>query len=471
MQVRDAIVRSQTETVAEAVDDIEGTLPAGLDGVLLRNGGGTMRVGNDDLAFLDAHGLVGALEVAEGRAFLRTVYPDTSVRRAELAAGAMKRRRVFTNLPQRWRNVMSIKPGTGVSHDTYVWGDRVYASDLGAHYGLDTPKLTDAGEPDWGLDRFEMVAPMPREDLAANTLVAYGLKQDPRGDRLRFVEVDERFEQIAKTEPVKLSGLVHDHAFTDRWYVAVESPLKPNPLKAVWGSAPLWNAIELSDGALRVVLVPRGRSGDPVVLDVPTDVRVAFHVINAYDDGDEVVVDIIGYEGRVSFESIMPSTRSSARPTPTNRIQRLRLRPSSGSVDVSTFDAQGEAPEVAPAVHGRRHTATWFVNLPSGDADEPFLYPFSHAIGRLDVTDGSLTTWDAGEGHQISPPALAPDPGSDDPESGWLLAWDLDLDRETTDVVVLDASDLPAGPISRIRLGGYLPAVSHARFAPGLRIS
>jgi all-trans-8'-apo-beta-carotenal 15,15'-oxygenase len=125
---------------------------------------------------------------------------------------------------------------------------------------------------------------------------------------------------------------------------------------------------------------------------------------------------------------------------------------------------------VAPAVHGRRYRHAWFAALPSAQDDEPYAYVLTRRIGHLDVESGELSHWDAGEGHQLSPPAFAPDPDADDPEKGWLLAWDLDLQKETTDVVVLDAQNLPAGPVARVRLGVYLPAVSHARFAPGARV-
>jgi carotenoid cleavage dioxygenase-like enzyme len=37
--------------------------------------------------------------------------------------------------------------------------------------------------------------------------------------------------------------------------------------------------------------------------------------------------------------------------------------------------------------------------------------------------------------------------------------------------VILDAGDLAAGPVARLDLGVYLPAVSHCRFAPGVRVS
>ena len=91
-------------------------------------------------------------------------------------------------------------------------------------------------------------------------------------------------------------------------------------------------------------------------------------------------------------------------------------------------------------------------------------------MGRLDVTTGAVTTWDVGAGHQLSPPAFAPDPAGA-PEDGWVLAWDLGLTAETTDVVILDAGDLAVGPVARLDLGVYLPEVSHCRFAPGVRVS
>jgi all-trans-8'-apo-beta-carotenal 15,15'-oxygenase len=473
VHVNEALTRGQPESFATDIDDIDGELPAALDGVLFRNGGGTMQVGPDPLAFLDGHSLLGALEVAGGRAFFRAVHPDTHLRREELAAGRMTQRRVFTNLPGWRKNLFNLRLGNGAAHDSYVWGDRVFASELGGHYGLKLPTLEDTGKADWSqvTERGEMIAPMPRDDLARGTLITYSLKRSPGGDSLAFVEIDEEFARVARTPLVPLNGFVHDNAFTDRWYVAFENAARPSPVAALLGRKPLWGSFNWRDEGPTLLLVPRGREGEALRIPLSTSLRTAFHIPNAYDDGDEVVIDLIGYEGVVTFDNVMPSARGRPhRPDPDNRIVRVRANPATKSAVVTPFDgAAGEAPEVAPAVHGKKHGAVFFAALPSIDPQHPTAYTAGNKVGRLDVDTGAVTTWSGGDNHLVSPPAFAPD-GSDDPESGWLLAWDLDLSKETTDVVVLDAKDPATGPIARVKLGVYLPAVSHCRFAPGARV-
>jgi all-trans-8'-apo-beta-carotenal 15,15'-oxygenase len=197
-----------------------------------------------------------------------------------------------------------------------------------------------------------------------------------------------------------------------------------------------------------------------------------FHIVNVYADGDEVVVDMTGYDGAVTFDALMVATREGPlRLTPTNHVARVRAAPrTGGSAGVQHFEgASGEAPEIAPALQGRPYSCVWYAAVPSPSVD-PNSYVFTSRMGRLDVATGTVTTWDAGADHQLSPPAFAPDPAGG-PEDGWVLAWDLDLTAETADVVILDAGDLAAGPLARLHLGVYLPAVSHCRFAPGVRVS
>jgi all-trans-8'-apo-beta-carotenal 15,15'-oxygenase len=473
VDVTEALRRGQADDVAFQVDQVEGRIPERLDGVLFRNGGGIFTAGDDPLSFLDGYGLIGALEVADGTAFLRTAHPETRVLTEERRAGRMTRRRVFTNLPGWRRNLFNVDPTTTAAHDSYVWNGHLHAADLGRHTALSLPELKTVGETPWETEKGELTAPMPRDDPARGTLVTYALRQTPAKSEVTFVEVDASFREVARSQTVRTEGLIHDLAFTDDWYVLVENAAKPRPIPALLGRDPLWTSFAWDGRPPTLLLVPRRRGGPPVRLPMTgTSLRTVFHVVNAYTDGDEVVVDVTGYDGPVSFDAIMvPTGERPLRPTPTNHVSRVRAVPRDGQrARVEHFEsASGEAPEVAPNLQGEPYSCAWFAALPTSSID-PNSYVFTSRMGRLEVTTGAVTTWDAGAAHQLSPPAFAPDPLGG-PEDGWVLAWDLDLTTETTDVVILDAGDLAAGPIARLELGVYLPAVSHCRFAPGVRIS
>jgi all-trans-8'-apo-beta-carotenal 15,15'-oxygenase len=473
VDVTEALRRGQAEDVAFRVDRVEGRIPDGIDGVLFRNGGGTFEAGDDPLSFLDGYGLVGALEVADGTAFLRTSHPETRVRVEERQAGRMTRRRVFTNLPGWRRNLFNIDPTTTAAHDTYVWNGRLHAADLGRHTALSLPELETVGDTPWTAGRGELTAPMPREDPATDRLVTYVLRQTPAKSEVTFIEVDGSFAEVARSRTVRTEGLIHDLAFTDDWYVLVENAARPKPIPALLGRAPLWSSFAWDGRPPTLLLIPRRRGGEPVRLPLAgTSLRTVFHIVNAYADGDEVVVDVTGYDGPVSFEALMVATRDGPlQPTPTNHVSRVRATARAGGAATVAHwaGASGEAPEVAPSLQGAPYSCAWYAALPSSSID-PNGYVFTSRMGRLDLTTGAVTTWDAGAGHQLSPPAFAPDPVAG-PEDGWVLAWDLDLTSETTDVVILDAGDLTTGPVARLHLGVYLPAVSHCRFAPGVRVS
>jgi all-trans-8'-apo-beta-carotenal 15,15'-oxygenase len=473
VHVSEALRRDQADDVAFPIDDIEGQLPDRLDGVLFRNGGGIFAAGDDPLSFLDGYGLVGALEVADGGAFLRTTHPETPVLVEERRAGRMTRRRVFTNLPGWRRNVLKVDPTTTAAHDTYVWDDQLHAADLGGHTALSLPELKTLGQTPWRTGKGELTAPMPREDPVTDTLVTYVLRQTPVKNEVTFVEVDASFREVARSRTVRTEGLVHDLACTADWYVLVENAAKPRPIPAILGRTPLWTSFAWDGQPPTLLFVPRGRDGEPMRVPMTgTSLQTVFHIVNVFSDGDEVVVNVTGYDGPVSFEALMVATRDGPiRPMPTNHVARVRAAPlAGGSADVQHFEgASGEAPEIAPALQGLPYSCVWYAAVPSLSID-PNSYVFSSRMGRLDVTTGAVTTWDAGPDHQLNPPAFAPDPAGG-PEDGWVLACDLDLTTETTSVVILDAGDLPAGPLARLHLGVYLPAVSHCRFAPGVRVS
>jgi all-trans-8'-apo-beta-carotenal 15,15'-oxygenase len=473
VHVSEALRRDQAEDVAFGVDHIEGHIPARLDGVLFRNGGGVFAAGDDPLSFLDGYGLIGALEVADGSAFLRTSHPETRVLAEERRAGRMTRRRVFTNLPGWRRNVFNVDPTTAAAHDSYVWNGQLHAADLGRHTALSLPELETVGETPWVAGKGELTAPMPREDAETDHLVTYVLRQTPARTEVTFVEVDASFREVARSRTVRTDGLVHDLAFTADWYVLVENAARPRPIPALLGRDPLWSSFAWDGRPPTLLLIPRRRGGQPVRIPMSgTSLQTVFHIANVFAEGDDVVVDVTGYDGPVSFDAIMVSTgERPLRPTPTNHVSRVRATPRAGGrASVEHFEgASGEAPEVAPNLQGQPYTCVWYAALPATSVD-PNSYVFTSRMGRLDVDTGAVTTWDAGAGHQLSPPAFAPDPAGG-PEDGWVLAWDLDLTAETTDVVILDAGDLDAGPVARLHLGVYLPAVSHCRFAPGVRVS
>jgi len=88
----------------------------------------------------------------------------------------------------------------------------------------------------------------------------------------------------------------------------------------------------------------------------------------------------------------------------------------------------------------------------------------------LDADGATVDRWSPGDGRYCgeavfvprTPPVLPgapPDPAAED--DGWLLAYVYDSEAHASELVVLDARALSAGPRWRVRLPGHVPPSFH----------
>lgn len=478
---------SRPDPVAKTVTDIEGALPAGLRGALLRNGGGAFRFGPDTLNYFDAPGLAAGLSFGAGGVRLRAAMVGSALWREQSAAGRMTRRGVFTNLPGRFANAFKVVPSNPVNHDIYAYGGRVIASNDPEHVALDPRTLETIGPERWGgaAPRGAMMSPMPRVDPASGRLVVWAQPQRPgRPDRLQFLELDERFDVVRRAEPVALGAgpvLVHGHAFSERWYVCAELPARLSLLPAMLGTKTLFQSFAFPEGSSpTIVLVARDGTSRAVRVATPGRVAIIFHCINAFDDGEHVVLDCVSYETPVPFDALAPADHLRRHGLPERvtgsmpRVVRYVIDPASARV-VSTktiADVPSEALDIDHRRRGRRHRYL-YGPVPESAGDEPAtsFYGYFHGVARIDADDGTSERWSAGPGRLCSPPAFAARPGSDVEGDGWLLTWVIDSASGNTDVVVHDAQEVARGPIATVHLGVGLPGVSHSNFEPSIELA
>ena len=89
---------------------------------------------------------------------------------------------------------------------------------------------------------------------------------------------------------------------------------------------------------------------------------------------------------------------------------------------------------------------------------------------KYDTSDGSAETHWFGDGRWGSEAPFAPRPGGVGEDDGYLLSYVYDERAGRSDVEVLDAHDLAAGPLCRIELPVRVPLGFHATWVPGERL-
>lgn len=452
---------------------VEGVIPEALRGTLLRNGPGIQSAGTDRLHLLDGYGFVVAASFEGGHATLLGNHVDTPIKEKERAAGRQLARRPFTNKPGRWRNVLDVSLPSGANHDVVAFGGRVVATDSPGWFALDGNTLrTEGPSPVDALKAGKLgtLCQMPRIDPASGRLVVFTVKPGVGADEVVFHELDSQWKPVAtrKASLGTAGVLLHDLAFTEKHYVALEIG-KLSLGGAMWGASTVFDAIGTrGDGSRGIYVVSRQGTGPARRISLPKG-QQAFHVFNAFEDGENLVIDVVAYEHRVDFKPLgAPGARGEG-PVDTQvpRAMRCVVRPGAMTAEIRSYDAVGDSPSVNPEFHGRRTRFGYFAaKTKSGDEHAPGAYFYFHGIGRLDFETGEVTTWSAGPRAFCSAPAFAPRVGATAEDDGWLLTWIHDASTQKASIAVFDARRLSEGPVARVHLSCGLPAVSHNRFTP-----
>ena len=75
----------------------------------------------------------------------------------------------------------------------------------------------------------------------------------------------------------------------------------------------------------------------------------------------------------------------------------------------------------------------------------------------FDASQASTDIWDAGRDQFAQEPIFCPRPGAKEEDEGWILTMVYDCKTDSSQLVILDAQNLKAGPVARIKLQHRIP--------------
>jgi carotenoid cleavage dioxygenase len=434
-----------TEEVTAFDLPVTGTLPTELNGRYLRNGPNPLGLDDPVQHWFVGPGMVHGVRLRDGRA---EWYRNRWVRSRQVAEA----------LGERWAGG-PVHAGMDFAANTHVL----------AHAGR-TLATVEAGALPYELtDELDTVGPC---DFAGTLPGGYAAhtKLDQRTgdlhavayfwgwDHVQHVVVgaDGRVSSTADV-PVADGPMMHDFALTERHVVLLDLPVTFSMDAAAAGSSlPYgWNP----EHQARVGLLPReGTAREVRWFEV--DPCWVFHTLNAYDDGDRVVVDLCRYEGSYDLSALSgqgPLT-----------LDRWTVDPTTGRVGQECLDDRPqELPRTDERVVSRPHrygysAVTAEVSRATVQMDGTFADDaFADALLKHDLATGGVEVHRFGRGVTVGEAVFAPSAPDAAEDEGYVLAFVHDPDRGATDLVVLAAQDFTGGPVARVHLPVRVPLGFH----------
>jgi carotenoid cleavage dioxygenase len=189
----------------------------------------------------------------------------------------------------------------------------------------------------------------------------------------------------------------------------------------------------------------------------PADVRwfdvepcYVFHPLNAYDDGDRIVVDVVRHPKMFAANRIGPDE---GHPT----LDRWTIDRNAGKVIEDRLDDRGqEFPRVDERVVSRRHRYGYAVAF-DGVTGETLV--------RHDLAAGGAPlTRSFGPGHNVGEFVFVPEAPDSPEDKGNLMGFVYDPSTDKSDLMVLDAQTLET--VAAIHLPARVPAGFHGNWEP-----
>lgn len=450
------------EVDAFDLEVIEGRIPDDIDGVYVRNTENPVMQPLGRYHPFDGDGMVHLISFRDGRADYRNRFVRTRCFEAEQEAGQAL-----------WGGLAdgpgtSLRPGFGAhgglkdssSTDVVVHAGKVVSTfyQCGEAYWLDPETLDQGGVASWG--PLDGVSAHTKVDEATGELLFFNYSV--HAPYMHYGVVD-RTGKLVHYVPVELPGprLPHDMAFSERYSIL-------NDLPVFWDADLLAKGIHaarLHEGVpSRFGVIPRYGSGDEIRW-FEADPTYVLHFLNAYEDGDELVMD--GY------------FQEDPTPPPLPGVPR-GLGQLMAYVDEHSFK---------PKLH------RWRFDLTTGKTHEehlddrilefgmfnqryagrPYRYAYStttkpgwflfNGFVKHDLHTGESWSVELPEGRFASEAPFVPRRDATTEDDGYLVSFVIDEEAGTSECILVDCKRFDEGPVVRIALPHKISSGTHSVWA------
>lgn len=434
-----------------------GELPPDLSGMFVRNGPNPQFDPIGQYHWFDGDGMLHGVRIKDGKASYRNRYVRTNKFQVE----HQENKPLWPGLlePPQPDNPY-ITDASRANTALVYHANHFYALwEGGAPYHINLPELDTIGKQTFNNKLESPFTAHPKVDAVTGEMMFFGysMVQPPF---LQYSVVSANGE-LLQTIPIELpvGVMMHDFAITENYSIFFDLPMTFRPERIEKGQFPLMFESETPS---RFGIIPRhGDSGEVRWFETPS--CFVWHTLNAYEEGDEVVL----LACRMNSSNVFVTNESDRLPDgDIPYLHRWRFNLKTGEVKEEKLDdVASEFPRVNEELLGRKTRYGYSARMAPGS------FPLFNGLIKYDLDTGKSETHEFGKGRYGGEAVFAPRLNATREDDGWLVTYVYDENTQTSELVVVNAQDMSGETVARVIIPQRVPYGFHAAWLTEAQLS
>ena len=448
---------------------VKGKLPNWLKGSFIRNGPGTFKVQNEHYKhWFDGLAMLHKFYFEDGKAFYSNRYLQSKAYRS-----AMEQHRIThsefavdptRNFLQKITAVFNqkITDSAKVNID-YVMGKYLALGETPTQYEID-PKDLSTVAPFFYEQKYKqhVTTAHPvvdrQRDLTYQLVTRFG-----RVSHYRFLEFSaDGGRRLVNEIPVYKPAYLHSFGLSPEYIILAEFPLKVVPLKLLFQIKPFIENYRWypQKGTTYYII---DRNSGAIIQKVQSEASFAFHHVNAFMVGDELIMDLVEYETADVLQSFyLHHIGNSELEIPAGKLVRQRLNIKTGRIHQEILsDEVMEMPRFSDR-HKMFEKDYRYVYALSVNKEKR--KGFYNQIIKIDLHKNKNRYWSETGCHPTEPTFIARPQGQAE-DDGVIITIVLDVQKKSSFALILDAASFTE--LARIEVPQNILIGYHGNFFAG----
>lgn len=262
--------------------------------------------------------------------------------------------------------------------------------------------------------------------------------------------------QIIASVPVQEAAYMHTFGLTENFVILVEFPLFFNPLKMALSLKSVAENFEWKpERGTRFLIINRH---DGSVVTAHAQAFFAFHHVNAFEQGNEIMLDIPAYLAQAIIDGFFLSELRNAtdRVVTGGELRRYRILVDGSSV---AYEVISDTPIELPRINYRRCNTQPYRFAYGVSNQQP--HNFNDSLVKVNVQQGTTKIWRE-SGCYPGEPIFAATPNATNEDEGVILSVVVDTHKSSSFLLVLDAQSFTE--IARAEIPHLIPFHFHGQY-------